>query len=308
MSELKKEPSKAKILCKQAVILLLIFGAAMAIFAAGDMLGEGTVELLDKGLTAWKNNDAWETGKQYLAFWGTWAVLLLALLIPINRPIFGALGTKVKGNTWKYLGLGIVLGFGMNALCIAVALLTGCIHLTFDSFRPLSFLLIFGAVFIQSSAEEVICRSFIYQHMRHYFRSPWIAILGNSLLFSALHLSNPGVTPLALINNTIVGVLFSLTVYYFDSFWCAAAMHAAWNFTQNILFGLPNSGITVPYSVFKLDAGAVNGFAYDTRFGIEGTACACLVLLAVTASVFLWGKKRHAEPTDIWAGVETSKL
>ena len=30
------------------------------------------------------------------------------------------------------------------------------------------------------------------------------------------------------------------------------AVHTAWNFTQNILFGLPNSGINVPYSVFKL--------------------------------------------------------
>lgn len=301
MSEQTNKPSGFPYVCKKARIFLLIIAAALVIMGVGDLLG-ATAYLPAKYSETLKSNAAWKTAEMYLTFWGTWAVMLLALLIPVNRPIYGALGTKVKGNTWKHLGLGILIGFGMNALCIGVAALTDCIHLSYNSFEPVSFLLVFAAVFIQSSAEEVVCRGFIYQHLRHQFASPWVAILCNSVLFSALHLTNPGVTALALINNTLVGILLTMTVYYFDSFWCAAAIHTAWNFTQNILFGLPNSGVEVPYSVFTLDkATAVNGFAYDTGFGIEGTWCSLLVMLVVTAAIVLWGKKHHAEPTDVWA-------
>lgn len=301
MSEQTNKPSGFLNVCKKAGIFLLIIAAALVIMGVGDLLG-ATAYLPAKYSETLKNNAAWKTAEMYLTFWGTWVVMLLALLIPVNRPIYGALGNKVKGNTWKHLGLGILIGFGMNALCIGVAALTGCIHLSYNSFEPVSFLLVFAAVFIQSSAEEVVCRGFIYQHLRHQFASPWVAILCNSVLFSALHLTNPGVTALALINNTLVGILLTMTVYYFDSFWCAAAIHTAWNFTQNILFGLPNSGVEVPYSVFTLDkATAVNGFAYDIGFGIEGTWCSLLVMLVVTAAIVLWGKKHHAEPTDVWA-------
>lgn len=78
-------------------------------------------------------------------------------------------------------------------------------------------------------------------------------------------------------------------------------IHTAWNFTQNIIFGLPNSGNVVPYSIFKLDAGsAVKNFAYDPGFGIEGTALSCVVQAAVVIIIFLWGRKHGAKPTDIW--------
>lgn len=221
MSEQTNKPSGFPYVCKKARIFLLIIAAALVIMGVGDLLG-ATAYLPAKYSETLKSNAAWKTAEMYLTFWGTWAVMLLALLIPVNRPIYGALGTKVKGNTWKHLGLGILIGFGMNALCIGVAALTDCIHLSYNSFEPVSFLLVFAAVFIQSSAEEVVCRGFIYQHLRHQFASP-AAILCNSVLFSALHLTNPGVTALALINNTLVGILLTMTVYYFDSFWCAAA-------------------------------------------------------------------------------------
>ena len=78
-----------------------------------------------------------------------------------------------------------------------------------------------------------------------------------------------------------------------DSLWCAFAIHAAWNFTQNILFGLPNSGIVMPYSVFKLDAAtARDSFAYNVGFGIEGTLFADIILIIACLLLFFWGQKR----------------
>ena len=117
-----------------------------------------------------------------------------------------------------------------------------------------------------------------------------------------LHLANYGVTVLSVLNIFLVGILFSLMVYYMDSLWCAFAVHTAWNFTQNIHFGLPNSGINVPYSVFKLDAAtARDSFAYNVGFGIEGTFFADLVLLADCFQLYLWGRKHGKKSMDVWA-------
>ena len=138
--------------------------------------------------------------------------------------------------------------------------------------------------------------------MRRSYKNPVVAIVGNSLLFALLHLANHGVTILSVLNIFLVGILFSLMVYYMDSLWCAFAVHTAWNFTQNILFGLPNSGINVPYSVFKLNAGtARDSFAYNVGFGIEGTVFADIVLLAACVLLYLWGRKHGKKSMDVWA-------
>ncbi|MCF0186570.1 MAG: CPBP family intramembrane metalloprotease [Bacteroidaceae bacterium] len=190
-------------------------------------------------------------------------------------------GNKAKGNNLKNALLGIFFGFGLNFACALMAMVKKDISLSFNSFNLLYFVFLFIVVYIQSSSEELLCRALFYQRLKKLYENPMVAVIANAVLFAALHIPNPGVTPLAIINICIVGILFSLVVYYFDSLWMAFGMHAGWNFTQNILLGLPNSGICVPYSVFKLDAAnARDSFAYSVSFGIEGTSTACLILVA----------------------------
>ena len=94
----------------------------------------------------------------------------------------------------------------------------------------------------------------------------------NALVFMALHMGNPGVTNLGLLQVFLIGVLFSLIVYYWDSLWTVIWAHTAWNFSQSIVFGLPNSGIVSKYSVFKLEAASArDGIFYNTSFGVEGS-------------------------------------
>lgn len=236
------------------------------------------------------------TGIMYFEFWGIWAIVLLYMAVTKkNRPLLKYIGTGTKGNNWINLLIGLLIGAGMNGICILAAWLHKDITLTFDSFQPIPFVIIFLTVFVQSSAEELLCRGFLYQRLRRSYKHPAVAIVGNSALFAALHLFNEGVTVLSIINILVVGILFSLMVYYMDSIWCAMAAHAAWNFTQNIIFGLPNSGITVPFSVFKLDAStARNSFAYNVGFGIEGTIFADLVLILGCVLLFMWGRKKKS--------------
>lgn len=238
----------------------------------------------------------------YLPFIGIWIALPLWMLITkSNRPIFKALGTKTKGNTALMFLIGLLVGGGLNALCALTALLHKDIFIYYDSFQPLTLILIFITVLIQSSAEELICRGFIYQRLRRSFRNPLVAIIGNSVFFGLLHLGNNGVGPLAILDICLSGLLFSLMVYYFDSIWCAFAAHTAWNYMQNIILGLPNSGAVSSYSIFRLDAAAAkDSFFYNVAFGVEGTWFSVIELTIACLIIFLIGRKRQQRDTNIW--------
>lgn len=284
--------------------LPILYLEALALIMAGQILGGILVGVFSVALGSYIESiyDIWYTASAYAVFIGIWIVTLLFIgLSGKRRPIFQAVGPKAAGNNWKNLLLGLIIGFGLNGICILAAYLHKDIALQFESVRPISLVLIFVMVFIQSSAEELVCRGFLYQMLLKGSRRPVFAIVGNSLFFAVLHLFNQGVTVLSIINIFLFGILFSLFVYYMDSLWCAFAVHAMWNFTQNILFGLPNSGIVVPYSIFKLDAAsATDSYAYNVGFGIEGTIMADIVLLAACVVLYLWGRKHGKKFLGVW--------
>lgn len=278
--------------------LLVLYAGTVALLLLGQILGSFLVLPL---MFVKKNTAFWVAMATYLMFAGAWILLLLYLrLSKKNRPILRTLGSEPAGNRGKFLLLGLGLGFGLNGVCILAAWLHGDISLTLSHPSLGGMALLFAAVFLQSALEEAACRGFLYQRLRRSYRRAWVAIFGNSLLFALLHLTNPGVNALSVVNIFVIGVFFSLMVCYLDSLWCAMAVHAAWNYTQNILFGLPNSGIAATYSLFRLDSAARNSFAYNRAFGIEGTVFADLVIIAACVGLYLWGRKHGKEPLDIW--------
>ncbi len=273
----------------------------LPMMALGEVIGM-SVGLLSKAFPSLEGNDAWVTGRDYAEFWGIWLVVILVLsLIKKNRPVLEAIGRKGRGNTVPFFLLGGLLGFGMNALCVLLAILTGSINISFSSFHIIPFLLLFVAVFLQSGAEELVCRGFLYQRLRRAYKSPLVAIIGNSVFFAFLHIFNDGADFAGILNTFVIAILLSLIVCYTGSFWCASAVHTAWNFTQNILFGLPNSGNVMPYSVFKLNEGASNSFFYDRAFGIEGSLFSSIVILSVAIMLMLYVKKHNLGEVYIWS-------
>ena len=269
---------------------------------AGQVLGFSVLSAVVPMIPAIAATDAFQSSATYLAFLGIWVVALLVLvLIPYNRPMLKALGKKTKGNTLRMFAVGLVIGLGTNFACAFVAMINGDISLTFHSFRPVSFLLIFVAVLIQSAAEELLCRVFMYQRLIRFGCKPILAAAINSSFFAIAHMMNPGITPVSVLDLFLSGMMLSAIVIYMDSPWAAMAAHAGWNFCQNILLGLPNSGSVVPYSVFKLDAAtATDSFAYSVSFGLEGSVTSVVVELMALGLIVWWGTRRKIVPTGIW--------
>ena len=77
----------------------------------------------------------------------------------------------------------------------------------------------------------------------------------------------------------------------------------SWNYTQNNIFGLPNSGRVSDYSTFKLEAAsAQSGLFYDVSFGVEGSI-GSVIVFAVVLAVIIFITRGKGEKHDYWAEV-----
>ena len=194
------------------------------------------------------------------------------------------------GNTLKHFGVGLLVGFGLNALCVLLAWLHGDIHLYAGRFELPYLLCALVCVCVQSSAEELITRGYMMGALQKRY-PVWVAVATNSLLFAVLHLANAGVTPLSVLTLVVYGVAMSLFAYTLQSIWMCMAIHTAWNFTQNFLFGLPNSGIVAEKSFLHLEA-ASDSLFYNVGFGVEGSLTAVLLLTGVCVGIVLYARKK----------------
>ena len=205
-------------------------------------------------------------------------ILVYTLVTKRNRFIFRSFMPTAAGNRLSALLFGLLVGFVMNFGCIVCALLAGDIKLflnfTIDQIPFYVFALV--CVFIQSTTEELWCRGFMYERINVHYPL-WVAILVNGLFFASLHLFNDGVGFLPILDIAICGLSFSIAKWYTGSIWFPMGIHTAWNFTQNYLFGLPNSGLVSEASVFGLDAASAHDtMIYDVAFGVEGAIPAVL--------------------------------
>ncbi|WAW14400.1 CPBP family intramembrane glutamic endopeptidase [Peptostreptococcus equinus] len=230
----------------------------------------------------------------YINFWGIWFFTIIYLIIfkRKNLSVLNSLKYNTSGNNIKNLFFGFLLGLILNVLCILVAYLNGDFQLYFFKFQPIQLFILFEAVFVQSSAEELICRGFLYQRIKSRYNSKILAIISNSLFFAAIHLGNDGISPIGFLDLFLTGILFSLFVYYFDSLWMAMACHTTWNFSQNIIFGLPNSGLLSQYSIFMMNKNSLkNSFAFDKIFGVEGTIMSVTIISLSCIFIYFYFKK-----------------
>ena len=96
----------------------------------------------------------------------------------------------------------------------------------------------------------------------------------------------------------VCGLAFSVAKWYTGSIWFPIGIHTAWNFTQNLLFGLPNSGLVSEVSIFGLDAAnARSSLMYDVNFGVEGAipAVAADAILGIVCLILAATKGRLGE-------------
>ena len=223
----------------------------------------------------------------------TVAIVLLYCLLVEKRSL-ASLGLIRRGAIGEYaIGLlgGILLFGGAVLLC----LLTRTVTVTVSS-QSVSwglFALYLLGFLIQGMSEELLCRSYLMVSLSRGW-PVWACAVTNALLFSLLHIGNPGVTVIALVNIFLFGLFASMLTLRRGSIWMVGSLHSMWNFAQGNLFGIPVSGITGCPSplVSSLHTGTWQELINGGAFGLEGGFAVTVVLLAACAVAWLMPTKK----------------
>jgi membrane protease YdiL (CAAX protease family) len=153
---------------------------------------------------------------------------------------------------------------------------------------------------VQGPAEEVLFRGYMLENVRAEWGVRW-AIIASSLAFGIFHAPNPGFGPLPLLNLILFGLGTALYKIYVDQgqLWGVFAIHTVWNWLQQVVFGLPNSGITstADNALFSLTPNtSLPDPFWGGGFGPEGTFAATLVLLALVLYGVRHGASLRSRP------------
>jgi membrane protease YdiL (CAAX protease family) len=91
--------------------------------------------------------------------------------------------------------------------------------------------------------EEIITRGALFRIVEEGLGT-WAALIVSALFFGAAHIANPGATVWSSAAIAIeAGLLFGMLYHVTRSLPVCMGLHAAWNFAQGTIYGVPVSGV-----------------------------------------------------------------
>lgn len=209
-----------------------------------------------------------------------------ALLRVLDRRPFAALGLAPSRQVPRELGIGLVAGIAPQLLCALLLVGAGGLHFApqpGDAVAWAGSVLGAGSVlFVAAAAEEAVYRGYGFQALVRGF-GVWPTLLVTSALFALAHAGNPAVTPLALGNIFLAGIVLGLAYLRTLSLWLVTALHVGWNWSMASLLDLPVSGLTLfDTPLYEPTLGEprwLTGGSFGPEGGVLGSAALLLALV-----------------------------
>lgn len=146
--------------------------------------------------------------------------------------------------------------------------------------------------------EEIMFRGVLYRLVEEGLGS-WVALLVSALFFGAVHLNNPGATPWAGLAIAIeAGILFALIYLLTRSLWICMGLHAAWNFVQGTVYGIPVSGTKADGWLVSTRSGP--DWLSGGVFGAEASVVALTLCSLVSAVLLVVALRRGLIVPPCW--------
>jgi CAAX protease family protein len=126
------------------------------------------------------------------------------------------------------------------------------------------------------------------------------AVLPVAVLFGLAHMGNQGVTPLAIVNTVVWGVLLCYAFLLTRSLWLPIGLHFGWNGAMPLV-GANLSGFTmgVPGYALRWSAGDLwSGGRYGLEGSVMTTAAVVILFFVLRRVVARPGLGRDAEAED----------
>ena len=149
---------------------------------------------------------------------------------------------------------------------------------------------VFIIFIFQALLEEILFRGYLMPFFSKVIGIKFTIIL-LSFLFTCIHLFNPNLNVVGLVNVFLAGVTFSLIYYYTGNLWIVGAMHTLWNFILGFIVGSQISGIITYNSVFFSIPVENKDLISGGVFGFEASIVTTIVELTISLFVIYLIKK-----------------
>ena len=259
-------------------------------------LKTGNMALAEIGIQEVTNSNALTIVMLFATTMTIVVTLLFCKLIQKRK--MSSVGFVKKGFLKEYI-IGLLVGFVIFSAAVLLCIVTGSLNITgLSSTFSVGIFLLFGLGYmIQGMSEEVLCRGYMMISIARRYPL-WLAVLLNSLFFSALHLGNSGISVLALVNLTLFGVFASVYFLKRGNIWGIGAIHSIWNFAQGHFYGIKVSGIETSCSVLGSVPTEGRSLINGGAFGLEGGLAVTAVLVLGTVILLLIPAKYAKKETE----------
>jgi len=180
-------------------------------------------------------------------------------------------------------GLGLLAGLTLFSAVVGVLWLLGSYHVTGTNpnagWLPALLMVGIGA----GVGEEIICRGVLFRISEEGLGT-WWALAISALFFGAAHLGNPGATVWAGTAIAIeAGLLFGMVYHVTRSLPLCMGLHAAWNFAQGTIYGIPVSGTSADGWLISTRSGPdwLSGGVFGAEASVIALALCSLCTLAL---------------------------
>lgn len=258
--------------------LLLIFELVAFLFV---------IQLFAFGLNVLLSLDLNNTFDMMIMEMAVFCIISLAAYLILRfweKKPFSDLGLSFCGR-WKDALWGMLIAAGIYAVGFSISLLAGWVRVTDIAFPAKDVAVALLLMIFTALQEEVMNRGFVLGRMLNVGMNPFLAVLLSSVFFAMLHLSNPGITPLAVVNIVLAGILLGLPYVYTRNLTFSIVLHMFWNWIQNSVLGYAVSGLEFGESVFSIEL-SNHALMNGGEFGFEGSL-PCTVLMIVAIGVVL---------------------
>ena len=193
----------------------------------------------------------------------------------ISREDFVSIGLNFVGfKTDFYKGLLAGTVLICSGFILLIVLNLTLIDLTYFSFYDQIFY--FFLFTVVSLNEEIAIRGYILHNLSSSF-DKYVALIISSLVFMIMHLGNPNIGILSLVNLFLAGIFLGIYTIHKNNLWFPIGAHLTWNYLQGPIFGFEVSGNKIN-SLFEQK---LNGHELLTggNFGFEGSIILTLFLI-----------------------------
>ena len=180
---------------------------------------------------------------------------------------------------------GLAVGTGLISIGFFTLIILNLTSIDLTYFSIYDQIFYFFLFIVVSLNEEIAIRGYILHNLSQSFNK-YIALIISSFVFMGMHLGNPNIGVLPLMNLFLAGIFLGVYRIHKNNLWFPIGAHLMWNYLQGPIYGFEVSGNKIN-SLFEQK---LNGHELLTggNFGYEGSIILTVFLII---SIFLMDKR-----------------